>query len=37
VEDYVRNLTTALNQTFQPMGITFKTETEPKITDWLAG
>jgi len=36
VEDYVRNLTTALNQTFQPMGITFKTQTEPKITDWLA-
>jgi len=36
VEDYVRNLTTALNQTFQPMGITFKTQTEPRITDWLA-
>jgi len=35
VEDYVRNLTTALNQTFQPMGITFKTQSEPKITDWL--
>jgi len=35
VEDYVRNLTTALNQTFQPMGITFKTETKAKITDWL--
>jgi len=35
VEDYTRNLTTALNQTFTPMGINFKTETEPKITDWL--
>jgi DNA polymerase elongation subunit (family B) len=35
VEDYVRNLTTALNQTFKPMGIDFKSETEPKITDWL--
>lgn len=35
IEDYVRNLTTALNQTFQPMGISFKTETEPKITDYL--
>jgi DNA polymerase elongation subunit (family B) len=35
VEDYIRNLTTALNQTFQPMGISFKTETEPRITDYL--
>jgi DNA polymerase elongation subunit (family B) len=37
VEDYVRNLTTALNQTFMPMGIKFKAEAkaEPKITDWL--
>ena len=36
VEDYVRNLTTALNQTLKPMGIDFKSETEQKITDWLA-
>jgi len=38
VEDYVRNLTTALNQTFEPMGIEFQTETkaETKITDWLS-
>jgi len=36
VEDYTRNLTTALNQTFKPMAISFKTETETKITDWLA-
>ena len=35
VEDYVRNLTTALDQTFEPMGITFKTRTETKITQWL--
>jgi len=37
VEDYVRNLTTALNQTFRPMGIRFETEgkVEAKITDWL--
>ena len=37
VEDYVRNLTTALNQTFNPMGIQFETETktEARITDWL--
>jgi len=38
VEDYVRNLTTALNQTFKPMGIRFVTEAkvEAKITDWLS-
>jgi len=38
VEDYVRNLTTALNQTFNPMGIRFETEAEveAKITEWLA-
>jgi DNA polymerase elongation subunit (family B) len=37
VEDYVRNLTTALNQTFNPMSIKFETEAkaEMKITDWL--
>jgi DNA polymerase elongation subunit (family B) len=35
VEDYTRNLTTALNQTFEPMGITFKTKTETKITEYL--
>jgi hypothetical protein len=38
VEDYVRNLTTALDQTFNPMGIEFETEAkaEAKITDWLS-
>jgi len=35
VEDYIRNLTTALNQTFNPMGITFETKEETKITKWL--
>jgi len=35
VEDYIRNMTTALNQTFKPMGITFETKTETKITEWL--
>jgi len=35
IEDYVRNLTTALNQIFKPMGISFKTEAEARITDWL--
>jgi len=38
VEDYVRNLTTALDQTFKPMGIRFETEAkvEAKITKWLS-
>jgi len=35
VEDYTRNLTTALNQTFSPMSITFETITETRITEWL--
>jgi len=33
VEDYIRNLTTALEQTFEPMGI--KLEREVKLTDWF--
>jgi hypothetical protein len=33
VEDYVRNLTTALEQTFEPMNI--KLEKEVKLTDWF--
>jgi DNA polymerase elongation subunit (family B) len=32
VDDYVRNLRTALNQTFKPMNIEFKEDTERKIT-----
>lgn len=35
VEDYVRNLTTALNQIFKPMGIKFEEKVETKITQWL--
>ncbi len=35
VEDYVRNLTTALNQTFEPMNIKFEVEKEKKISDWF--
>jgi DNA polymerase elongation subunit (family B) len=35
VEDYVRNLLTALNQTFQPMGIKLETEKETEISRWL--
>jgi DNA polymerase I len=35
VEDYVRNLLTALNQTFKPMGIKLETEKETEISRWL--
>ncbi|NWG10652.1 hypothetical protein HXY33_02710 [Candidatus Bathyarchaeota archaeon] len=35
VEDYVRNLITALDQTFKPMGIELKTEKETQISRWL--
>jgi DNA polymerase elongation subunit (family B) len=35
VDDYVRNLLTALNQTFEPMGIKLETEKETKISKWL--
>lgn len=33
VEDYIRNLTTALEQTFKPMDITL--EQDMKLTDWF--
>ena len=35
VDDYIRNLTTALNQTFEPIGIKIAAEAETKITEWL--
>jgi DNA polymerase elongation subunit (family B) len=35
VEDYIRNLTTALNQTFKPMNIKFETEKEMKLSEWF--
>ena len=35
VEDYVRNLLTALNQTFEPMGIRLEMERETAISRWL--
>jgi DNA polymerase elongation subunit (family B) len=35
VEDYVRNLLTALNQTFKPMGIRLENDEETKIVKWL--
>lgn len=33
IEDYIRNLTTALEQTFEPMDI--KLEKDTKLTDWF--
>jgi DNA polymerase elongation subunit (family B) len=35
VDDYVRNLLNALNQTFEPMGIKLETERETEISRWL--
>lgn len=35
VGDYTRNLLTALNQTFKPMGIHLEDEGETKIVKWL--
>jgi len=32
VDDYVRNLRTALNQTFKPMDIRFSEDEERKVT-----
>lgn len=35
VEDYIRNMTTALEQTFAPMGIKLVQKPEAKISDWF--
>jgi len=35
VEDYVRNLRTALGQTFEPMDIDFEPKTDMKISEWF--
>jgi len=35
LEDYVRNLKTALDQTFAPMGIRLERKLEKKISDWF--
>ncbi len=35
IGDYIRNLTTALNQTFEPMNIKFEAKSEKKISDWF--
>jgi len=35
VEDYIRNLLTALKQTFEPMGIELEAGKETEISRWL--
>jgi len=35
VEDYIRNLRTALGQTFEPMNISFEAEKDKKLSEWL--
>ncbi len=35
VDDYIRNMLTALEQTFKPMGIELSEEKETKILKWL--
>ncbi|UCC33574.1 MAG: hypothetical protein JSW53_00775 [Candidatus Bathyarchaeota archaeon] len=36
VEDYIRNLKTALDQTFGPMNIEFETKRDMKLSKWLS-
>ncbi len=35
VEDYIRNMATALNQTFAPMGIDLEPSMNTKLSDWF--
>jgi len=35
VEDYIRNLKTALDQTFGPMSIKFETKKDMELSDWF--
>lgn len=35
VEDYIRNLRTALGQTFSPMNVRFEPKTDMKISEWF--
>ena len=35
IEDYIRNMTTALTQTFAPMGIKLEQKPETRISDWF--
>jgi DNA polymerase elongation subunit (family B) len=36
-EDYIRNLTSALEQTFEPMGINLETGINQKLSNWFSG
>lgn len=36
VEDYIRNLRTALGQTFEPMNISFEAEKDMKLSRWFS-
>jgi len=36
VDDYIRNLRTALGQTFEPMNISFEVEKDMKLSEWFS-
>jgi len=36
VDDYIRNLRTALGQTFEPMNISFEEEKDMKLSEWFS-
>jgi DNA polymerase I len=36
VEDYIRNLRTALGQTFEPMNTSFEVEKDMKLSEWFS-
>jgi len=36
VEDYIRNLRTALGQTFEPMNISFEVKKDMKLSEWFS-
>jgi DNA polymerase elongation subunit (family B) len=36
VDDYIRNLRTALGQTFEPMNISFEAEKDMKLSEWFS-
>lgn len=36
IDDYIRNLRTALGQTFEPMNISFETEKDMKLSEWFS-
>jgi DNA polymerase elongation subunit (family B) len=36
IDDYIRNLRTALGQTFEPMNISFEAEKDMKLSEWFS-